>query len=80
MAAIFKSSIVIFCIEKCLFLTEYFSFVSLCQSERSYNLRKARNSRIFSGLSSNHDATFSLSSSETSPLIYRCSNCSMNIY
>ena len=51
--------------------------VLACQSEMSYNLRKTRNSRMFSGLSSNHDAIFSLSFSETSPFMYRCSNSFM---
>ena len=53
------------------------STLEACQSEMSYNLRKTRNSRMFSGLSSNHDAIFSLSFSETSPFMYRCSNSFM---
>ena len=78
-AAIFSVSIAIRRIVGMNFLWSVFCSVSVCQSEISYNLRKARNSRMLSGLSSSHDTTFSLSSSETLPLMYRCSNCSMNV-
>lgn len=47
------------------------------QREISYNLRKVLYSRMFSGFSSNHSMTRRFSSSEASPLMYRCKSSVM---